>query len=76
MLKIDAEGYEPEVLEGSIGCLENTEYISVDFGAERVKKGNTTLVKVNELLTENNFQLIELSEYRLVGLYKNSFING
>ena len=76
LLKIDAEGYEPEVLEGSIGCLENTEYISVDFGAERGKKGNTTLVKVNQLLTENNFQLIELSEYRLVGLYKNSFING
>ena len=76
LLKIDAEGYEPEVLEGSIGCLENIEYISVDFGAERGEKGNTTLVKVNQILTENNFQLVELSEYRLVGLYKNSFING
>ncbi len=76
LLKIDAEGYEPEVLEGSIGCLENIEYISVDFGAERGEKGNTTLVKVNQILTENNFQLVELSEYRLVGLYKNSFIKG
>ena len=76
LLKIDAEGYEPEVLEGSIRCLENIEYISVDFGAERGEKGNTTLVKVNQILTENNFQLVELSEYRLVGLYKNSFING
>ena len=76
LLKIDAEGYEPEVLEGALGLIENIENISVDFGAERGKKGSTTLVKVNQILSENNFELVELSEYRLVGLYKNSLISG
>ena len=76
LLKIDAEGYEPEVLEGALGLIENIENISVDFGAERGKKGSTTLVKVNQILSENNFELVELSEYRLVGLYRNSLISG
>ena len=32
LLKIDAEGYEPEVLDGTEGIYEKIEYVSVDFG--------------------------------------------
>ena len=35
LLKIDAEGSEPEVLNGTLGIIKNIEYISVDCGAER-----------------------------------------
>ncbi len=74
LLKIDAEGFEPEVLEGSKNTIKNIEYISVDFGAERGVNQDTTIIEVNDLLVSNNFQLIEFSKYRLIGLYKNNLI--
>ena len=38
LLKIDAEGYEPEVLKGSLDTFNEIEYISVDYGNERGKE--------------------------------------
>jgi len=73
LLKIDAEGNEPEVLEGCIGILKNIEYISVDFGDERGVDQNTTIIDVNKFMYDNNFSLVKFSEYRLIGLYKNNF---
>ena len=35
LLKIEAEGAELEVLQGSVDTLSNVEYISVDYGPER-----------------------------------------
>ena len=70
LLKIDAEGYEPEVLDGAKGILPNIEYISVDFGGERGANEETTIIEVNDFLYENNFKLIGLSKIRMVGLYK------
>ena len=72
LFKIDAEGNEPEVLMGATSLLKNTEYISVDFGDERGIEQKTTIVEVNNFLTENNFKLIDFSDYRLIGLYKNN----
>jgi len=74
LLKIDAEGFEPEVLNGSKLTLKNTEYVSIDFGAERGIEQETTIVDVNEFLYKNNFSLCEFSHYRLIGLYKNNNI--
>ncbi len=71
LFKIDAEGNEPEVLKGSKNTLEKIEYISIDFGDERGVNQETTIIEVNDFLYENNFQLVEFSEYRLIGLYKN-----
>ena len=71
LLKIDAEGFEPEVLEGSFNTLKNVEFVSVDFGAERGVNQETTLVDVNNILLDANFSLIEFSKHRLIGLYKN-----
>ena len=71
LLKIDAEGFEPEVLEGSFNTLKNVEFVSVDFGAERGVNQETTIVNVNNILLDANFSLIEFSKHRLIGLYKN-----
>ena len=57
---------------GATSLLKNTEYISVDFGDERGIEQKTTIVEVNNFLTENNFKLIDFSDYRLIGLYKNN----
>lgn len=74
LIKIDAEGFEPEVLEGCINSIKKTELISIDFGAERGENQDTTIVEVNKFLYENNFELIKFSKYRLIGLYRNKSI--
>ena len=71
LLKIDAEGHEPEVLVGALNTLNEIQYISVDFGAERGIKQENTIPEVNNLLYSNNFELVKFSKYRLIGLYKN-----
>jgi len=70
LLKIDAEGFEPEVLDGSTETLKNTEYVSVDFGSERGIEQSNTVVDVNKKLYSNGFSLYRFSEVRLIGLYK------
>ncbi len=75
LLKVDAEGFEPEVLNGSVLTLKKTEYVSIDFGAERGLNQDTTVVQVNEFLYKNNFSLCGFSQHRLVGLYKNNDIS-
>jgi len=72
LLKVDAEGYEPEVLEGSKGIFDKIEYISVDFGNERGFEQESTIVDVNKLLSHSGFSLIGMSNIRMVGLYKNN----
>ena len=74
LFKLDAEGYEPEVLEGCEDIFKNIQYISVDFGNERGVGQENTIAKVNKILQENNFSLIKVSNVRLVGLYKNNLI--
>ena len=71
VFKVEAEGYEPEVLEGAIDTLKLVEYVTVDFGAERGKNNSNTVVEVNQILLNNNFKLIKFSNFRTVGLYKN-----
>jgi FkbM family methyltransferase len=71
LLKLEAEGHEPEILEGAIDSLRNINYVSVDFGFERGIDQENTIEAVNNILTKNNFKLKNLSEYRLIGLYQN-----
>ena len=71
VFKVEAEGYEPEVLEGAIETLKLVEYVTVDFGAERGINKKNTVVEVNEILLDNNFKLTKFSNFRTVGLYKN-----
>ena len=71
LLKVEAEGHEPEILSGAYGVLKITEFVAVDFGFERGVEQSSTIKSVNEVLVDNNFQLLEISKYRHVGLYKN-----
>jgi len=71
LLKIDAEGFEPEVLKGCLNTLSSIKYISVDYGHERGKEENSTITEVNKFLYNKNFELVKFSEYRLIGLYEN-----
>ena len=72
LLKIDAEGSELEVLEGSKKIFNNIDYISVDCGAEKGVNQDTTFVDVNNYLISNNFSLIGINQNRLICLYRNN----
>jgi len=72
LLKLEAEGFEPEVLYGGLETLKKIQYISIDYGAERGPSQEMTIVECNKILYENNFKLVTFSEYRLIGLYLNS----
>lgn len=74
LLKIEAEGHEPEVLGGGLQTLSRTQYVSVDFGPERGENEDFTIVEVNKILYDNNFELIKFSQFRYIGLYKNKLI--
>lgn len=71
LLKVEAEGAEPEVLLGSENLLSKIQYISADLGFERGPNEESTLVPVLNFLLERNFELVEISHKRIVALFRN-----
>lgn len=70
LLKLEAEGAEPEILRGLGDKLNNIEYICADLGYERGKREETTLFEVTNMLLKNNFELIDVNLNRLCCLFK------
>jgi FkbM family methyltransferase len=58
LLKIDAEGAEPEVIDGAKNMLRITQYVAFDGGPERGIENLETWDQVNEQLVNAGFQLI------------------
>jgi len=71
LLKLEAEGAEPEVIRGAGKKLELIEFISADLGFERGAKNESTFIEVTNYLLENNFVLIEFSDARRCALFRN-----
>ena len=71
LLKLEAEGAEPEVLIGCGNLLNQIEYISADLGYERGKKQESTFLSVTNFLLKNDFELIEVNLIRITALFKN-----
>jgi FkbM family methyltransferase len=72
LLKIEAEGAEPEVIEGSLNILPRIDYIAVDSGYERGYEFASTTKEVEKLLFEAGYLLIGESS-REVRLYKKTY---
>ena len=72
LLKLEAEGYEFEVLKGAANTLRNIQYITVDYGPEKGVNEETSKADVTNYLYANDFSLISGSKYRQVGLFKNN----
>ena len=68
LFKVEAEGAEPEVLQGAINILKNIEYICVDCSAERGEEQKDTLHEVKTILLKNNFSIIKFNKnsYRIL----------
>tara|TARA_Y100000589_G_C27136479_1_gene622786 strand:+ start:43 stop:912 length:870 start_codon:yes stop_codon:yes gene_type:complete len=73
LFKIEAEGYEPEVLEGAKNVLKIIEYIAVDGGEERFNC--ETMSDIANLLIAENFKMIEIKFNSRNALFRNSNFN-
>ena len=71
LLKIDAEGAEPEILIGANELLSKIKYISVDTGPERGLLQESTANETKEILFNNNFEQINQNMERHSILFKN-----
>lgn len=72
LLKIEAEGAEPEVLRGAVSILKSVEYVAVDAGPERGLEQATTDVAVVNFLYENGFRIVGMNHDRIVILFANN----
>lgn len=60
LLKLEAEGFEPEILEGLGEKIRICQYIAVDGGYERGKEMKQTLTQVTNYLFSNKFELVDI----------------
>lgn len=70
LIKLEAEGAEPEIIDGMPETLKRTSYITVDMGPERGISKDNTVVEVNTRLSALGFQLIGFNPGRCIGLYQ------
>lgn len=71
LLKLEAEGAEPEILQGARRSLAHIDYIAADVGPERGEHQKYTLVEVTLTLSEAGFELVSCGTHRLVVLFAN-----
>ena len=75
LFKVEAEGYEPEVLQGALDCINFVEYISIDGGYERGLKKDQTFTEITNFLLKNNFEICDINFNWYRGLFHNKNIN-
>lgn len=70
LLKLEAEGFEPEILEGCGDLLRRFEYIALDGGYERGKDSAQTMTACTNYLLSNGFEMIDIYFPWCRALYK------
>ena len=68
LLKVEAEGMEPEVLSGATQTLSNCDLVAVDVSPER--GGESTAPSVSNLLHASGFQLLDINLSRGTMLFR------
>lgn len=77
VLKVEAEGAEPEVLDGASGILGRIQYVTVDCGYERGVQQSHTFIEVNSKLSSLGFRpKLANFQNRTTILYENTALVG
>ena len=76
LIKIEAEGAEPEVVYGLKNQIKKIQYIVIDVGYERGNSQESTLVDCTNYLLKNNFRLIDFNSKtsRVIIMFKNNVL--
>jgi FkbM family methyltransferase len=72
VLKLEAEGAEPEVLKGGLDVLPYVKWVTADVGPERGLAARGTLAETSNILYHLGFHMVETNLRRVVCLYRNS----
>lgn len=70
LLKLEAEGAEPEAIAGAEALLDRIDYISADLGFERGVGQTSTLAEVTNFLLARGFEIVANGHKRLTVLYR------
>jgi FkbM family methyltransferase len=70
LLKLEAEGFEPEILDGALDILGFIDYIAVDGGNERGVTEDETFSYLTNALLRNNFEILEVNWSQSRALFK------
>lgn len=76
LMKVEAEGGEPEVLSGCGDILDRVDYISADLGPERGTEKLTTVAEVTDLLYARGFKMLKFFEGRCTALFGSREVVG
>ena len=71
LFKIEAEGYEPEILLGATEKISICEFIAIDGGYERGINEEQTFTKLTNYLIDKNFELYDIYFPWYRALFKN-----
>lgn len=71
LLKLEAEGFEPEIIYGAEQILPRIEYIAADLGYERGFDCSSTLPEVSNFLLARGFSIVNIRTGSLRVLFKN-----
>lgn len=72
LLKVEAEGFEPEILDGLGAMMRRCEYIAVDGGYEKGKSCEQTFTTCTNYLIANGFQMVDIYFPWYRALFKRS----
>lgn len=70
LIKLEAEGAEPEILDGMRKTLERTQFVTVDMGAERGVRKDNTVVDCTEALYDRGFRMRAFFPPRCIALFE------
>jgi len=72
LLKLEAEGFEPEILEGARDVLNKIDYVSFDGGPERGVTQEKTFSTVANFLYAEGFVMLDIYGPQYRALFRNS----
>ena len=71
LLKLEAEGWEPEILDGAKNFIRKCEYVAIDGGRERGENCELTFHTLNNYLLKNGFVMQDIYGPSYRAVYKN-----
>jgi len=72
LFKLEAEGFEPEILKGAEEALKACEYVALDGGPERGVDRQETLTECINFLLHRNFEVVEINHQWRRALFRNT----
>jgi hypothetical protein len=72
LLKVEAEGAEPEILLGGSKMLRNVDFVTADLGFERGVDCESTAPEVVNFMVKNGFEVVEFRHQRVCVLFRNT----